>query len=194
MEKKERLKDGTHVLIRHMRDDDVEGSLKFFQDLPEEDRRYLRSDVTNRAVVEQRVRDISSGRVERLVAVVGDEIVGDGALELTGPGWTEHVGELRLIIAHPYQRMGLGMLMARELYYLVLERKLEKVVVRMLRPQARARKIFKKLGFREERLWPEFAKDMKGEKQDMIMMSCNIEEMFEELEQFFTMSDWQRNR
>ena len=48
MEKATRLKDGTDVLLRSMTKDDLERSLAFFQGLPEEDRTYLRRDVTKR--------------------------------------------------------------------------------------------------------------------------------------------------
>ena len=41
MEKKTRLKDGSEVLIRELRQDDVDRSFAFFSALPKEDRAYL---------------------------------------------------------------------------------------------------------------------------------------------------------
>jgi ribosomal protein S18 acetylase RimI-like enzyme len=188
------LKDGQEVLIRPLTKDDLDRSLAFFQGLPEEDRKYLRVDVTKRSVVERRIRAIDSGRVKRLVAVVDDRIVADGALELAGDEWTAHVGELRLIVARPFQRKGLGMLMASELYKLAAAEKVEQVVVKMLRPQVGARRIFRKLGFREEIMLPDHAKDRSGGSQDLILMRCDLEALWRELESFFTTSDWQRTR
>ena len=115
-----RLKDGREALIRPMTRDDLDSSFVFFQALPREDRAFLRYDVTKRAVVERRIRNMEAGKAKRIVAVVDDGIVADGALELEGHGWKEHVGELRLIVAREHQRNGLGMLMARELYHLAL--------------------------------------------------------------------------
>ena len=194
MEKTVYLKDGTEVLIRPLTKDDLEKSFAFFQGLPEEDRRYLRVDVTKRNAVERRIRQIDAGRVKRLVAVVNDEIAADGALELAGHEWASHVGELRLIVARPYQRLGLGMLMARELYTLAAGEKVEEILVRMMRPQVAARRIFRKLGFREEIMLPDQVKDRTGGKQDLILMRCNLEAMWRELETFFAQSDWQRTR
>ena len=57
----------------------------------------------------------------------------DGTLELEGHEWKEHVGELRLIVARSYQRKGLGMVMARELYGLAVNEELEEIMVRMMR-------------------------------------------------------------
>ena len=194
MNKMVHLKDGTEVLIRPLTKDDLDKSFAFFQELPEEDRRYLRVDVTKRENVERRIRQMDSGKVRRLVALVNDEIVADGALELTGREWAAHVGELRLIVARHYQRKGLGMLMANELYALAAAEKLEEVLVRMMRPQVAARTIFRKLGFREEVMLPDQVKDRNGSSQDLILMRCDLEAMWRELETFFAESDWRRTR
>jgi len=194
MEKLETLKDGTEVLIRPMREDDVERSFVFFKALPEQDRAYLRSDVTKPEVVRQRILAMTSGRVKRLVAVVNDRIVADGALELAGHGWEEHVAELRLIVGREYQRKGLGMLMARALYFLAASEKVEEIVVRMMRPQVAARGIFRKLGFHEEVLLPEYVRDRGGKKQDLVLMRCDLESLWRELEDHIGGGDWQRTR
>jgi ribosomal protein S18 acetylase RimI-like enzyme len=194
MEKTVRLKDGVEVQIRPLNRDDLYRSMTFFRELPEEDREYLRGDVTQHEVVERRIRDVDSGRVKRLVAVLDDRIIADGALELAGHEWTCHVGEVRLIVARDYQRRGLGMLMARELYALAASEKVEQILVSVLRPQTAARSIFRRLGFREEILLPKHAQDRSGRRQDLILMRCDLEAMWQELEHFFTESDWQRVR
>jgi len=194
MENTVHLKNGTEVLIRPLTKKDVEKSLAFFCALPEEDRRYLRGDVTRRDRVERRIREIDAGTVKRLVALVNDEIVADGALELAGEEWTAHVAELRLIVARPFQRKGLGMLMARELYGLAASEKVEQIVVRMARPQVAARNIFRRLGFREEMMLSDHVKDRTGTTHDLIVMRCDLEAIWNELEDFFGGADWQRTR
>jgi ribosomal protein S18 acetylase RimI-like enzyme len=194
METQARLKDGTGIVIRPMTEDDVDKSWAFFQKLPEEDRAYLRVNVTKRRVVEKRTRDMRSGLVKRLVALAGDEIVADGALELAGPGWKEHVAELRLIVAQTYQRKGVGMVMARELYSLASAENIEDVVVEMMAPQVAARRIFQKLGFKEEAVFPRYVKDIAGRKQDLIVMRSELGALWRELEEQMAMSDWQRTR
>lgn len=188
------LRDRTEVEIRPMTREDLDGSLAFFRALPDEDRAYLRRDVTRRDVIAQRIREIRSGRVKRLVAVVGDRIVAEGALESSGLGWEKHVGELRLIVARPYQRRGLGILMARELYTLASGDRMEEIVVRFMRPQVGARRIFQKLGFREEASLPGFVRDHDSRRQDLILMRCNLEALWQRIEDFIGQSDWQRTR
>jgi L-amino acid N-acyltransferase YncA len=194
METRARLKDGTGIVIRPMTEDDVEKSWAFFKKLPQEDRAYLRVDVTKRRVVEKRIRDMRSGVVKRLVALTGDEIVADGALELAGAGWKEHMAELRLIVARPYQRKGVGMLLARELYSLASAENVEEVVVKMMAPQVAARHIFEKLGFKDKAVLPSYVKDIAGRKQDLIVMRSELGALWRELEEQMALSDWQRTR
>jgi ribosomal protein S18 acetylase RimI-like enzyme len=194
VDKTVRLKDGQDVTIRNMRPSDVESSFDFFTELPEEDRRFLRVDVTRREIVERRTTEIDSGRVDRLVAVIGDAVVADGALELQGHGWGEGIGELRLIVARPYQHLGLGTLLARELYYLAMQHKLDRIVVRVMRPQSRAHRIMRRLGFKEEFLIPEHVRDLDGAWQDLIIMRCNLDDLWQEMESMVEASDWRWHR
>jgi ribosomal protein S18 acetylase RimI-like enzyme len=86
------------------------------------------------------------------------------------------------------------MIMVRELYFLAVKKKVEIVVVKMMRPQIAAQRIFRKLGFREELLIPDYVQDQAGEKQDLIVMTSNLKELWNELEHFYSDSDWQRCR
>ena len=194
MKKIETLKDGTKTSIRELHINDLDKLMKFFSALPPEDRKYLRIDVTNKEVVEERIKLIETGKVFRLVALSDDKIIADGALELSPEGWREHQGELRVIVARPFQHKGLGMIIVRELYFIAVEKKVEQVVVKMMRPQIAAKRIFRKLGFREEHLIPDYVRDMSGEKQDLIIMTCNTKDLWKELEHFYSDSDWQRCR
>jgi L-amino acid N-acyltransferase YncA len=194
MRKKVTLKDQSEVVVREMKRKDLEASLAFFESLPARDRAYLRRDVTRREIVQERIREIRTKAVKRLVAVIDDHIVADGSLELSGEGWKKHVGELRLIVARPYRRKGLGILMARELYGLAASARVEEIIVKMMRPQKAARSIFRKLGFREEVLLPDYVRDLDGKKQDMILMRCDLEALWQEMEDFLASGDWQRTR
>jgi len=189
-----KLKDGTEVVLREMTAEDLEESLEFFGGLPEEDRKYLRRDVTDRRVVERRIREMKSGHVKRIVATRDGRIVADGSLELSGESWKEHVGELRLIIAPSFQRKGLGVLMSKELYTMAAAARVDEIVVRMMRPQKGARKIFHKLGFREETVLPDYVTDRAGHKQDMILMRCDLKALWADMESLLIYGDWQRTR
>ncbi|MCK5379509.1 MAG: GNAT family N-acetyltransferase [Acidobacteria bacterium] len=194
MEKNVTLKDGRQIVIRGLLEDDADAVFAFFARLPEEDRKYLRVDVTKYESLTHRYVEVKNHRACRLVAVAGDEIVADGALELKGHGWGENVGEIRLIVSRSFQRTGLGTLLARELYFLAAEHKVERIVARVMKPQVGAHRIMNRLGFHDEFCIPSQIKDQDGKWQDLIIMRCNLEDMWREMEGFFDDSDWQRHR
>jgi len=194
MEKTETLKDGKEVTIRALESKDLDRLLAFYRSLPLEDRRYLRVDVTDRKVVAERIRFIEKGQVFRIIALYKDRIVADGALELSGEDWRRHQGEVRVIVARPFRRKGLGTIMIRELYFLAAARNVATIVAKMMRPQKEAQHIFHRLGFREEALLPDYVKDLTGKTQDLLIMVCPLQDMWTELEHFTSDSDWERCR
>ncbi len=194
MENSVRLRDGTEVIIRTMRKEDLEESYRFFKSLAPEDRTYLRTDVTKLEVIKARIKAQEEGLVRRLVAVIDNKISADGGLELSGREWKKHQGEIRLIVATEYQQKGLGLLMARELWQQALKEKLQDIVVKIMRPQTGAIRIFKKLGFQEEAVFKDYVTDGEGNKQDLIVMRCDINKMWKTMEEDLISSDWQRNR
>jgi ribosomal protein S18 acetylase RimI-like enzyme len=194
MDKIEKLKDGTEVTIRKLGTEDLDLLMEFYRALPDEDRKYLKFDVTDRLAVARRLRRVEQGDDIRIAAVHGGLIVASGALELSGEAWSKHQGEIRVIVAQPFQQRGLGTIMIRELYFLAVQNKLETIVALMMRPQVGAQKIFRRLGFREESILPDFVKDLKGESQDLIIMTCDVKDLWKELDRLFSESDWQRCR
>ncbi len=178
------LKNQTAAVIRPMTSDDLERSLAFFRALPQEDRACLRRDATTLEVAQERIREMEEGLVKRLVAVVDDEIVADGALELAPYGWERHIGELRLLIAPRYQGKGLGMLMGRALYDLAGREGVEQLVAKMMSCQTVAISILRKLGFRQEAVLRDYFKDCHGKKQDLVLMRGDLEELWRQFEQY----------
>jgi len=194
MEKAETLKDGKKILIRPLTLKDLDKLMAFYKSLPPDDRKYLRVDVTDRRVVADRIPPTDAGPVFRIIALYKDKIVADGALELSGEEWRRHQGEVRLIVARPFRRKGLGMVMIRELYFLAAARNVATVVAKMMRPQKAAQTIFHRLGFREEALLPDYVKDLTGRTQDLLIMIADLGDMWSEVDHFYSDSDWERCR
>jgi len=194
MRKKEILKDGTKVEIKNLTRDDLDKLMKFYRSLPEIDRKYLRVDVTDRHVVEQRIKLIKTGNLTRIIALKGSKIIGEGALELPHEEWRKDYGELRVIVSREHRREGLGMILMRELYFIAAGKNVKKIVAKFMRPQTAARKILRELDFHEEILIPDYVRDRAGRTQDMVIMTCNMKDLWKELEHFYSDSDWQRCR
>jgi ribosomal protein S18 acetylase RimI-like enzyme len=92
------------------------------------------------------------------------------------------------------RRRGLGLILMRELYLLAYEKGVELVVARMMRPQIAARRILRRLGFREELVVPDYLHDLTGATQDMVLMACDMKDFWKELEHLYLDSDWQKSR
>lgn len=193
MEQTVKLKDGTEVRIRPMTADDTDGLVAFFEALPDEDTIFLRRPVKNREAVIKRIKSMENDRAKRIVALVGDEIVADGVLELDPDGWREHVGEIRLIVARAYQGKGLGRLMAFELYRLANLVKVEEIIVKIMGPQTGVQKMFEHLGFHREAELKDFVKDINGKRQNLVLMRCRLHELWQRMEDEMTRSDWQHS-
>lgn len=194
MKKTEILKDGTKVEVRDLVRGDLDKLMKFYRSLPELDRKYLRVNVTDRHVVEERLKLIKTGRLIRIIAQKGSKIIADGALELSMEEWRKHQGELRVIVSRDHRRKGLGMIMLRELYFIAAGKNVKKIVAKFMRPQAAARKILRELDFHEEILIPDYVRDQSGKTQDLVIMTCNMKDLWKEIEHLYSDSDWQRCR
>lgn len=194
MNKIETLKGGTTVHVRDLSLDDIEQLHGFFKSLPVEDRRYLRIDVTQKGAVEWRLRTSSSGKDARVIALLDDEVVAYGALEISPEEWHRHQGELRVLVSRSHQRKGLGMIMMRELYLVAARRQIKEVIVKMMGPQMAAMSICKRLGFKQESLLHDYVMDQNGNLQDLVVMTCDMDALWRELESLYMGSDWQRCR
>jgi len=191
MPKTEILKDGAEITIRPLTQGDLDLLAKFFLDLPPEDRKYLRIDVTNRKTVEQRLRLMDFGYHHRLVAIHGGEIIAEAALELPFEDWRQHQGEIRVIVSRPFQHRGLGMIMMREIYCLALRKDVDTVVIWMMKPQEAALTHARKMGFHDQSVLPSYVRDQDGEMQDLIILKAKIKDLLKEIEKFFGTIDWQ---
>lgn len=177
-----RLKDGTEIILRPMQDDDLDASHRFFLGLPEEDRAYLRYDVTDREILRLRMEPSDAEERWRIVALDDEKIIGDALLIRPQHGWMMHTGELRCIIAHEYQGKGLGRMMLAELLQEATRRGVEKLIGSITAEQVSARKITERLGFREELVRPAHQRSLDGELQDVILMTVSLREAWSRME------------
>ena len=179
------LKDGSQAIIRELTEKDLDKSFTFFEKLHPQDKAYLRVNVSERNIVWQRLQNVSLMEVKRIAAEVDGEIVADAALELKPHGWERHLAEFRIIVASDFKRKGLGMFMAEELYEMALKENVEEMIVQLMGPQEDAQKIFERLGFKQDTVMKQFVKDVKGKRQDLVIMRCNLDEIWNKIESYF---------
>ncbi len=185
MKKVVKLKDGTNTVIRPLTEGDLDKSFEFFQTLSEDDRMYLRVDVSDRDIVEKRLRNVGMMNIKRLIAEIDGDIAADATLEFHQSGWKRHLAEFRLIVSGRFQRKGLGMIMAGELYELAVKEGAEEMIIELMEPQVEAKKIFERLGFKEGGFLERFVKDANGQKQNLVIMRCNLNDIWDQIESYY---------
>jgi len=176
------LRDGTQILIRPMDPEDGPALLEFFRALPEQDRQYLRDDVTKEEWLERFLRRIDYQTLVPLVAEHEGQIVGSGNLYRSAYGWTKHVAEIRVSVASAFQRRGLGTAMARVLVRHSISIGVEKMVIHVVDNQFAAKRAFEKLGFHQEAILKGHVKDIYGHKRDLVVMSNDVSHLWETME------------
>jgi RimJ/RimL family protein N-acetyltransferase len=183
--KLERLRDGTPILLRPMAHGDEVRVKTFYKSLPEEDRLFLRDDVTRDEVVDRWFAELDYDRVLPILALTEDEseVLACATLHRYPHGWQRHVGEIRVVVAHHMQRRGLGSLMARVIVTEALKAGLDKLVAAMMVDQLGARRAFSRLGFIPEATLKDHVMDLKGRTHDLLIMTQNVKALWEEMEQ-----------
>jgi L-amino acid N-acyltransferase YncA len=176
-----RLKDGSRATLRPMVKEDVDKLLAFFRKLPEEERLFLKEDVTDEKVIQQWADELDYEKVFPVLAEVESEVVADATLHTLERGWSRHIGEVRCVVAKDYQRKGLGTILIREMFHRALQKGLDKLQASMPDKQVGAMKAFRTIGFRKEAVLKEHAMDIKGNKHDLIIMTNSVAELWRKI-------------
>lgn len=165
---------GQPVTLRLMSRGDLEKSIKFANDLPEEDLLFLTIDITDRAAMEQYVYAVENNRALSVLAEVDGRFIGYGSLTYNQLHWTRHLGEIRLLIAPEMRGKGLGKILVNEVFTIAQELGLQKVIAQMAAEQRGAAQVFERLGFRAEALLADFVMDREGRTHDLIVMAYDM--------------------
>lgn len=152
-----------------------EALLRFFRELPEGDLTFIEEEVTDADVVRSWARGEGGG--SRWVATAE----GPGGLAVTGyvavrplPGWSDHVGRLRLVVAPAARGSGLGRDLARHALVQALSAGLTKVVVEVVAEQGAALALFTGLGFRGEAVLVDHVRDREGRLRDLMVLAHHV--------------------
>jgi len=162
------------ISLRLMQPDDRDRIIDFAKSLPEDDLLFLAVDITRPEALDQWVHNINAGMIKTVLAEAGGRLIGHGTLSHNALQWTRHLGEIVLLLSPDFRGIGLGSLLANELFSLARELGLQKIVARMASEQRGALQVFEKLGFRAEALLGDYVIDRQGRTHDLIVMSYDV--------------------
>ncbi len=148
--------------------------LAFARSLPPHDLLYLRIDITQAEVVDEWVENLKKGRTVTVLAESEGSMIGYASLHQDEVSWRRHVGEIRLMLKPDLRGIGLGKLMANEIFAIGKDVGLQKIMVQMTTDQRGARGMVEGLGFRPEALLADFVMARDGETHDLLIMSYDV--------------------
>jgi RimJ/RimL family protein N-acetyltransferase len=184
-----KLKGGTRVLIRPLTKQDGPALLAFFTGLPDEDRLFLKEDVTKKEVIDRWIEELNFNKVLPIVAEKNSAIIGDATLHFNSYGWQRHMAEIRCVVSREHQRKGLGTALMRELVSHAIEKGVTKISATMMNTQKSAQKAFEKLGFRKEAELKGFVADIRGKTHNLVVMVNDVSDLWEKMEDLILLYD-----
>ncbi len=173
-----KIHNGNTLVLKPFERGDKDALFAFFQTVPQADRLFLKDNVTDPAVVERWATELNYEKVFPLLAWQGDQVAADATLHKNLTGWMKHVATIRIVVGPAFRRQGLGAVLANELFLHALKSGLEKIVAEMMDKQVAARKVFEKLGFRQEAVFHGQVRDQTGVRHDLLVMTKDLEEFW----------------
>ena len=178
------LKDGTTVQLRPMCLGDEDRVAAFYQSLAPDDLLFLREDLTQPAIVRRWATDAGDASVISILAEQDDRILGQATLLRNRPRWSNHVGEIQVIVAPSARGRGLGTLLTQEIFVTAVQAGIDKIIAEMTPSQHEARRVFEHLGFRAEGLLTRYVQDPAGRRHDIVIMAHDVDEFLQKMEVF----------
>ncbi len=167
------LPDGTRILLRPLLPEDSEDLVKFFTHISDNDRRYVRDDINDKAMVAGWAKNVDYAKVFPLISVLGKRIVGNATLHFR-KGARRHQGELRIYLAHEVRRRGLGTRMLQSLIDLARSMGLHQLIAEIVTDQGSVIKAFEELGFSQQCKMPDYFILPDGSTRDVVLMTLAL--------------------
>jgi L-amino acid N-acyltransferase YncA len=165
--------------IREPSEADLDALMAFFERVPESERTFFKEPILDRTTVEGW---LTTDRGRRGLAFSDDgRVVGYVAvIRLTG--WSDHVGEVRLVVDPNERGQGLGRALARWALLQALDCGIGKLTVEVVAEQEGAVAMFGGLGFQAEGLLRDHVRDHDGALRDLILLSHSVEDAWSAME------------
>jgi L-amino acid N-acyltransferase YncA len=162
---------GQFVTFRYMCAEDKERFRSFIRSLPAKDNYYLLVDVRSDQAIDRWAQEVECGHTLGVVAFSGEEMIGYCSVETNELPWLRHTGEIRMSTALAFRGLGIGRLLANEVFAIARAKGLEKIWSRMAAGQTASQNVFESLGFHAEAVLSDFVKNKDGLTEDLVIVS-----------------------
>ncbi|MCB2189116.1 MAG: GNAT family N-acetyltransferase [Deltaproteobacteria bacterium] len=144
----------------------------FFDRIPPTERWYLENDVSDPTVVRHYLLEYHPARALPIIALDEQErIVGKATLNRYHKGARGHVGKIRVVVDPAYRGQRLGTYLLLDLIQLAVDLGLEMLVLEFIRGiEDKGIRAARHLDFFEQAVLPDYARDPKGNRYDLVLM------------------------
>jgi len=168
------LKGGFRCELRPLQPDDAVAFFEFFQQVPEEERLFIKHRVEDKEVIRQWCENIDYLAKLPLLAVQAGKIIGATTLHQQQGGWKRHIGRVSVLVLPQYRGRGLARRMVTEISELAQHAGLDFIEAEFVGRQEAAIKMFGLLGFAPLVTLPRYVRDMQGKTHDYTLMSMPL--------------------
>ena len=168
-----KLNNGQAVLLRPLVKADEDNLVALFHTATGEAKRFLRSDVSDEALVRSWTQSIDYSRVLPIVAEVGGRIVGEVSLHF-GRRSTRHIAEVHIFLEPAYRGKGLGSIMLKEAIALSRQAGLQYLFAQVVLEQHEAIKAIQNLGFKMEASVRDYFIDEDGKMHNIVILMLQL--------------------
>jgi L-amino acid N-acyltransferase YncA len=166
------LNNGKEVFIRLLNGQDCSGLIKFFQQAPLEDVQFCKQDVKSPMVIDAWINQVNGHKPLHLVALdmPTNRVVASVSLS-KGQQAAKHVGDIQhILVARPFQGLGLGSRMLKELIDIAAVTGLHWLKAEIVAEMKGIIKAFKSSGFAVRTILDDYFIDSEGTTFDVALM------------------------
>jgi L-amino acid N-acyltransferase YncA len=169
------LRDGSTVTIRALQTDDEGRLLDFFLGISDEERYFLKDDVTSPAVLRNWTEHLDYDRALPIVALDGERFVAEAVLVRKRGNARSHIGEVRVTVAPAWRDRGLGTALMRELCDVADDAELDKVLFEVVADcETPALQAAEAMGFVRVGAIEGGARDQRGHLHDVLILAMPL--------------------
>jgi L-amino acid N-acyltransferase YncA len=174
------LRNGAFAELRPMAAEDKDKVLEFFLQVPQDDRYFLKDDVTSPKVIEHWASRLDYDRALPLLAWCDSRVIGNAVLIRSRVGARARNAEVRVVVHPDFRNQGLGSIMVRQLCDIAADAELDKVIVELVEDREQEAIVaMERLGFIKSAEIPEYFRDEHGRPHDLAVMVLPLGKWYE---------------
>ncbi len=174
------LRDGSEIMIRPLNRDDEQRLAEFFHGIPEDERFFLKDEVTSPSLIKQWIENLNYDRALPLAAISDGSIIGEAVLVRRRGGARSHVAEIRVTVTPSWRDKGLGTTLIRELCDVANDAELDKVLFELVDDcESNAAEAARAMGFVTAGAIEGGARDIHGHLHNVSILAMPLGKYYE---------------